>query len=339
MKRKKSVVIWIVLTMIPLVLTGKVVNLPQLVNPFSITAEGDKLYITERTTVYIFSAKDFKLLKKFGQQGEGPGEFMTSPGFNITLALHPDYLVINSPGKLSRFSKQGKFIKEQKSPFPLPNMQPLGEAFVGFSLFVVEDVRYLTFYLYDQELKKTRQILKTVSPFQQVTSKHDPFIQFLPFRYQCKHDRVFICELNEVIHVLDVEGNKLFELKYDFKQLKVTDEIKQGVYEIYRTHPGTKNRYEMLKKLVKFPKMAPPMRGFHVANRKIYVLPYAKENGENYFYIFDLTGKFEKKIPLPLKDRNIFELYPYAHEGSKLYQLVENEEDEWDLHAASIDGT
>ena len=88
---------------------------------------------------------------------------------------------------------------------------------------------------------------------------------------------------------------------------------------------------------MKFPQTFPPMRDFYVADKKIYVLPFAKENGENYFYIFDMNGKFVKKIPVPIKDHNILELYPYALEGSKLYQLVENEEEEWELHIASIE--
>ena len=50
-----------------------------------------------------------------------------------------------------------------------------------------------------------------------------------------------------------------------------------------------------------------------------------------------MNGKFVKKIPVPIKDHNILELYPYALEGSKLYQLVENEEEEWELHIASIE--
>jgi hypothetical protein len=337
MKTKKVVLIFLALGMVPFVLVGNVVTLPDLVNPISIAAEGDRLYITEQTSVFIFSSKNFKLLKKFGKRGEGPSEFMTSPGFNITLYVHPDYLLINSPSKISIFSKEGKFIKEQKSSWPLPNFQPLGKSFVGFSAYVENKVRYLDFHLYDLELKKTKPIFKTRNPFQRLSDEHNPLIQTLPYQYYSKHGKVFINEVNEVIHVFGADGKKNFVLKYDFNKLKVTDKLKEEVYEVYRTHPGTKNMFETLKKLMKFPQTFPPMRDFYVADKKIYVLPFAKENGENYFYIFDMNGKFVKKIPVPIKDRNIFELYPYALEGSKLYQLVENEEEEWELHIASIE--
>lgn len=337
MKTTKIVLVLLVLGVMPLVLAGKVIMLPDLINPTSIAADGDRLYITEQTSVYIFSSKDIKLLKKFGRRGEGPSEFLTSPGYNITLYVHPGYLVINSPGKISLFSKQGELIKEQKSSWPLPDVQPSGKFFVGSSSHVENNVRYLDFYLYNQDIKRTKLIFKTRSPFQRLTDEYDPLIQTLPFKYYCKHGKVFINELNEVIHVFDSEGKEIFVLKYDFNKLKTSEKLKEEVYDFFRTNPGTKNFFEEFKRLMRFPQTFPPMRDFYAADNKIFVLPYAKENGKNNFYIFDMSGKFVKKIPVPLKDRNIFELYPYAIEGNNLYQLVENEAEEWQLHITVLE--
>ncbi len=33
---------------------------------------------------------------------------------------------------------------------------------------------------------------------------------------------------------------------------------------------------------------------------------------------------------------NILDIYPYTIEGGKLYQLIENEDEEWELHIISI---
>lgn len=337
MKIMKTALVFLVLGMMSIGLAGKAIMLPDLINPTSIAADEDRLYIIDQTSVYIFSSKDIKLLKKFGRRGEGPSEFLTSPGYNMTLYVHPDYLVINSPGKISLFSKQGELIKEQKSSWPLPDIQPLDKFFVGTSSHVENNVRYLDFYLYNQDIKRTNLIFKTRSPFQRLADEYNPLIQTLPFKYYCKQGKVFINELNEVIHVFDADGKEIFVLKYDFNKLKTSEKLKEEVYDFYRTNPGTKNFFEEFKRLMRFPQNFPPMRDFYVADNKIYVLPYAKENGENIFYIFDMSGKFVKKIPISLKERNIFEPYPYAIEGSNLYQLTENEEEEWQLHITVLE--
>ena len=61
--KTKIVLVFLVLGMMSFVLAGKVVMLPDLINPTSIAADGERLYIIDQTSVYIFSSKDIKLLK------------------------------------------------------------------------------------------------------------------------------------------------------------------------------------------------------------------------------------------------------------------------------------
>ena len=84
---------------------------PDLSRPYRIMVNEGKLYILEKQNVYIYSTQDYKLLKKFGKKGEGPMEF--SGGLNIT--AYNDYLVVNSQGKISYWTKLGEFIREVKS--------------------------------------------------------------------------------------------------------------------------------------------------------------------------------------------------------------------------------
>ena len=77
MKRK---LIWLLCLIATVNLAAnKIVNLSQLARPAILVADYEKLYILEKTTIYIYSAKDYKLIKKFGREGEGPKEFKTQP--------------------------------------------------------------------------------------------------------------------------------------------------------------------------------------------------------------------------------------------------------------------
>ena len=49
----------------------KVIPMPDLMKPGNIYFDESRMYITENANVYIYSTKDYKLIKKFGQKGEG----------------------------------------------------------------------------------------------------------------------------------------------------------------------------------------------------------------------------------------------------------------------------
>ena len=89
----------------------KVTVFKELLKPSRIYLDHDRIFITERTKVNIYSLKDYKLIGTFGQKGEGPGEF------RIPFYIHPlkDRLMIDTPGKISYFTKDGKLIGEVKS--------------------------------------------------------------------------------------------------------------------------------------------------------------------------------------------------------------------------------
>ena len=59
------------------VFAAKIVPLQELRKPETIAVDCSQIYITESASIYIYSLKDFRLIKKFGQAGEGPdGKFV-----------------------------------------------------------------------------------------------------------------------------------------------------------------------------------------------------------------------------------------------------------------------
>jgi len=333
---KKLILIILLFIIFPFILQGKVVPLSEIINPESIVVDSNRVFITEEESIYIYSLEDFKLLKKFGKKGQGPGEFLSMPGLNIKLYVQHDYLFINSISKLSIFTKEGEFVREIKTPSLGSEYQPLGEMFVGSSVLREDRVQYFAFDLYDENFKKKEEIFRQKSPFQHISEEFNPLTQIKSFvKFYSGYNKIFVNDESGIIHVFAPAGQEIFFIKHEYGKLKVTKNHKEEVYDYYKTHPGTKMIFEALKNKMKFPKYFPVIRDYHVADNRIYVLPYAKNNGKNWLYVFDMSGDLLNEIPVTIKERNILELFPYSIKDDKLYQLVENE-GEWELHIGSI---
>jgi hypothetical protein len=112
----------------------KLAALDQLLKPNGLAVSTRYIYILEEPTIYIFSARDFRLIKKFGKRGEGPQEFMTSPFGIMPMILYPydndTKVLVNSNSKVSLFTAEGTFIKETRVP-PMQAFLPFNDRYIS----------------------------------------------------------------------------------------------------------------------------------------------------------------------------------------------------------------
>ena len=142
---------------------SKTVLLPDLINPTGIHVDGGRIFITEESSVAIYSADDLRLLKKFGRRGEGPGEFKYPP-YLIPQASH---LLILNFDRIFNYSLEGELLEERKIPlnynywiFPL---LPVGEKYIGFPIEPIEGVGFGHIgRLYNQEFQPIKKVYDTV---------------------------------------------------------------------------------------------------------------------------------------------------------------------------------
>jgi hypothetical protein len=91
-------------------------------------------------------------------------------------------------------------------------------------------------------------------------------------------------------------------------------------------------------KPVTFPDYFPSIQAFFVVDDRVYVMTWKKDRGKNKFYIYNLDGSFIKELWIPLVYQNELELYPITLKNGKLYQLIEDlENEEWIPHISEID--
>lgn len=138
------------------------------------------------------------------------------------------------------------------------------------------------------------------------------------------------------IDVFDSNMKKLFSINLDQKKIKVDQKIKDAVIEYLKTTPGIKEQFELLKPVI-FPEYFPTIAGFFVVDNTVYVMTWKREKDSREFFTYDLKGKFKKQMMIEIQNETPVQPYPINIHKGKLYQIVENEEEEaWELHMSVI---
>lgn len=311
--------------------------LAELVNPDSIAVDQYQVYITEGTSIYIYDLENFKMKTKFGKKGEGPKEFMENRQTGnppLTINVQTKNIIVNSLNKISFFSKDGKFKNEQKVGAFSDRFIPLGKGFAAQTLITEEGKRYWTLDIYDSNINKVKEVFKIKHHFQGL-GKGFKVLQESRL-YAAYDDKLFVAwDKDFNIRVFGSLGEKLYSINYNYKKVPVTEEDRGRIIEYFKTNPRTKELYELIKP-IHFPGYYPALRNMQINDGKIYTITFERSNGKTKCLIFDLKGKLLKKIDLDLKAMDIFALYPFTIYNGNIYQLVESEDETWELYIDSI---
>jgi hypothetical protein len=320
----------------------QVVPLPGLINPDSITVDNHYIYITDGEIIYIFSMDDFKLKTKFGKEGEGPKEFKINPAgiAKLQIDIQPDTIIVNSNSRVSFFTKDGKYLKEVQINSG-NNFKQIGNHYVGYSTSREGKIIFLTINLYDSTFNKSKEIFRKEYYVQ--GNKKFNLVKLgcgnaRRAVYTVYNEKIFVEGDENVIHVFNKKGDEEYVIKLDYDRLKVTEKHKKEILEdLYAIYIGP-TMQELIKEKGYFPEYF-TARIFKIADNKIFIPTYKKQNGKNEFIVLDLKGNVQKKIYLPFKDRTLLLAYPYAIRGNKLYQLFDNDETGgWELHITGFPG-
>jgi hypothetical protein len=310
--------------------SGKI--FPGLNTPNYLQVDKDTLIIAENTSFSIYSKEDMKLIRKIDKTGQGPGEFSVRPGANIGIAVSQEYIVVNDISKVLLFNKEGDFVKEVRKSSPSSIFQYWQEQIVGKTMKSEEDADYIVIGLFNQDLILLKEFFKVKNPFQlrRIENGFNPLIQdYIKIKFA--KNRIYTNNEEGIIFAFDLTGKQVFEFDGPFEKVPVTSQDKERVFAYYKEQPGIRPIFEGIKQSMQFPNFFPKMRDYFVTDSRLYIVPYEKNLSNPTVYIFDCNGAFKQKRPLNLKEKNIFEFYPYCIYDGKLYQLVENENEEWEL--------
>lgn len=336
--KKSFFVLLISILFLSISIQGEVIaTFPDLLNPSGLVIEDDSIYITQDISIYIYSMKDFKLKKQFGKKGEGPQEF------NRFAAITPmkDKLLINSMSKISYYTKDGEYIKEIKTKGGFSFLyQPLGDNYVGRGISAKDNTRYVSINLYDKDLNK----IKTLFTQEDDNQFGKGVIKILnsSLNYMTFNEKLYLINGSDFeIKVFDKNAKEVMTIKRDYNRRKFTEADKQMVFDEIKNSPQQRQYFEAIKKMAVFPKEWPAIAGAFERDNIIYVSTFKALNKTTYeFMIFDENGKFVHSMYIPLKFQTSLRPYPLSVKNGKVYQLIENEEEEeWELHENFVHNT
>lgn len=320
----------------------QVTILTDLMKPERMVIDDSQIYVTEGTSIFIYSAKDYKLKKKFGQAGEGPQEFKVIPG-QVPLMPYVENkdLVVNCWQKVLIFTKDGNFIRETKTKEGINlGFWPVGDGFVGMGIAMdsTDNTRYRVISIFDAELNKIKEIYRVKDSFQMQSGGGIKVLD-RSFDYYAYKNMIFAPgESGFTVNVFDKEGKKLRVIeKKDYKKISFTDKDKQIIHNFIKTDPVQKQYYDMIKDKLIFPSHYPEIMTFLPTDEHLYVLTWEKKGNKILFVVFDLEGNLKVNRYVPFTVVRGILPSPFWVRNGKLYQLIENEEDEqWEMFAYPI---
>jgi hypothetical protein len=319
----------------------KLAVLDQLLRPNGLTVSSKYIYILEEPTIYIYSVRDFRLIKKFGKRGEGPREFMTGPLGIMPMILYPydndTKLLVNSNSKVSLFTAEGTFIKETRVP-PMQAFLPFHDRYISTgSGENSKKQQIVTIELYDNNFREIKELYKSDMVIGASFGFNYPITAFSFWGYK---DKIYIAAGKEgfVIRVFDIEGSPLREIKKEYKPLKVPEDYKKKTMDFYKNNPMFKEYWEFFKDRISFKEYYPAIRDMLVRDGNIYVLTYRGKGNDSECIILDLAGLEQKRVYVPLPESYGDFKYLYDIRGNCFFSLVENEEEEtWELHKKDLE--
>ncbi len=311
----------------------QIVPVPGLINPDEIKIDNGQIYFTDGVNIHIYSLADFKFIKKFGKQGEGPQEFLKHPQIALAVDVSTDSITVNGMARLSYFTKAGEFKKAVKTPWQHGRFIPFGDSFVGWRALRMENVTYGTLNILDSNFEDPIELFRRKNPPQggEIHLLRDPRIR------RVYKDRLFTAVKKDfVIDVYNGKGKMVSSIVREYEKRKVTDADKEGIMDYFRKDPRFRAVFERFKKRLRFPAYFPAIRDFCVDGGKLYVRTYKKSKGKTEFFVLNLEGKLLKTVFLPIVEKDGKESYPYTVKNETVYQLIENPDEEWELHIYPI---
>lgn len=326
---------------------SKVASFPQLTNPKHLIVDNGQIIISDYPYVYIYSLDDFNLKKKFGGQGEGPGDFyipqqnMNLKERGMVISASPEYIVASSVGRVSFFNRNGDFQKLSRSKYNKMNAKFI--FFRGKLIgFMPGAGGKLTISLFDPEMKNQKIILEckywfnwtTFEPSNMFDRASDSLL------YATDDNKIFLSLGDSPrlsIDAFDPDGNKQFAITHKIETTRISKEFIAQCIDHFRAKFRAKSNHPLIKEIIDtMPEVFPAVRDMYADNGRLYVITFKESAGQTQVLVFSTKGNFLKKANLPVKERNVEKLFSFSIYGNKFYQLVENEAEEWELFVTPI---
>ena len=287
-----------------------------------ITASDNKLFVSADNSIYIYSLKGMKLIKKVGRKGEGPEEFQYSPRIRI----YNKKLYAYSLKRLSVIDMNGKFLKTIRLK-GLWNFKisPIKENFVLLHFSMIKEKNKhktaLSITLWNNKMEKIKNLYSLPQNMRKSINIVADRIDF-----DVWNNKIFISDSSKGLFttVFDSTGKKINKFKNDYKKIKISESYKKEKIDRLK-----KRMPKGVKPDISCSDYFPSFHKFYIFNGYLYFKTYEQKGDKVLFRIFDKKGKEMKKVFLPNQD--IFTI-----NNNIYYYLKRDKNDDWELYSVKI---
>jgi hypothetical protein len=307
--------------------------------------DGTRLFLTDgegpdgiNAEIQVRSLADGSLLRSFGEEGEGTGQFAVQPGHSVHLSLLPDRIVANSSGKVTLLSKEGRLEKELLHPGNLYWFLPFGGGFVAREQRIARGKT--TVYVlnrYDEELNRIAPICEKDHTGKAFTGD---------ILLQVHNEELYVGMLTDELEVFvfDTLGNQVRSIQVPYERPPVSAAHREENHTRLLNRPGWENFFgdrtayrEFLDSTITYPDRFPAIMAMHLADERIYVVTFRQQDGTREVIMLTLDGQDAARLQVPFRMRSLLQFYPYAIGNRHLYQIVPSDSPgEWDLFATRL---
>ena len=277
------------------------------------TDDEERIYVLDykENNVKVYD-KNGEFVKKFGKQGQGPGEFHLPRTVIIT---NQDEILVQNIRSLAFFSLEGDFKRSLSAAQVRLGTFNIDSDGNIISLCIIRDDENPRYELkkFDSELNYLYSLGSSPLP----NARRDGFNPLFPvLRWNVINRNQIVCGYMKEyeLKVFDAKGNLIRKILKKYTPLEVTQEDVDERLQGEELPP-------QLKESMVIPKYHCPFRSMIADDEgRIFVRTYERvADGEGYYYdVFDAEGKYIVKVPL--KSR------PFLFKNSKLYTVEEDEE-------------
>jgi len=337
----------------------KIIPLPDLIHPSSIAVDNNQLFIADEASISIYSLTDFSHQKKFGRYGQGPGEFQYPPRLNV----FPKEFFFENGAKIMRYSRNGDFIGETKLPFSYFGLDypllPVGDNYVGFPGVINEQMKFAHVgKIYDNKFQMIKQFYEGI-PLRipppppppkpggsaGIAKKQDFEVIRDCINYAVFEDKIIVADSRKgfFISVFDSQGQLMYEINLDYKELKVPKQFKNAFMARLKERDNWENLQQ--RNNYRFRASFPAFIEFQLNKGKIYLTTNANKNNLYEIVVLDLKGEIIKRsfsLPSNLYLRalhdNTLASKEYVIFENRIYSLNYNDNsDYYELHIHVMD--
>jgi hypothetical protein len=325
----------------------KIGVLPDVFDPGGFAMAGGEVFLLEGASILVFSLSDLSVKRRFGKEGQGPGELEIRPWLSNILVMQDNRLVVDSFNKTVVFSLVGDLLWQKRRSEQYTQMLPVGSHFVVRKRVFEEAQKkqYSTILRLDGTTEKEKELYR--QPF---AGQHG-YVDVIPdsIHFKVYKDRIYVDKSPEgfVLEVFDANGQKIKEIHKEYVPVAVTRQHRQDYERMMREDPNmqmSQQDWERFKSQTRFEflEFFPAIQDFLIVDEKIFVQTFRSKNRRDMYRILDLDGRdlgtaLLPEVRKPGYTENMMGtgVRLYAIENGRFYYLVDEEEG-CVLHVAEI---